>query len=85
VSRWFEKCFWVLFVPPSMHRIHHSVIINERNTNYGTISSLWDRILGTLLVTVNQSRIRIGIGAYPQSDKLTFFHLLIMPFTRPVK
>jgi len=85
VPRWFEKYFWVLFVPPSMHRIHHSVIIKERNTNYGTIFSLWDRLLGTLLANVDQSRIRIGVGAYPQPDKLNFFHLLTMPFTRPVK
>ena len=37
VPTWFEKYYWLLFVPPSMHRIHHSVVIKERNTNYGTI------------------------------------------------
>jgi sterol desaturase/sphingolipid hydroxylase (fatty acid hydroxylase superfamily) len=37
VPKWFESVFWILFVPPSMHRIHHSVVIRERNTNYGTI------------------------------------------------
>lgn len=85
VPKWFEKSFWVLFVPPSMHRIHHSVIIKERNTNYGTIFSIWDRLLGTLLTNVDQRRIRIGIGAYQKPDKLNLGHLLAMPFTRPVK
>jgi sterol desaturase/sphingolipid hydroxylase (fatty acid hydroxylase superfamily) len=33
VPGWFERLFWILFVPPSMHRIHHSVIIKERDTN----------------------------------------------------
>ncbi len=85
VPKWFESVFWMLFVPPSMHRIHHSVLLKERNTNYGTIFSTWDRWLGTLLTNVDQSRIRIGIGAYQQPDKLNFHHLLAMPITRPVK
>jgi sterol desaturase/sphingolipid hydroxylase (fatty acid hydroxylase superfamily) len=85
VPKWFESVFWMLFVPPSMHRIHHSVILKERNTNYGTIFSTWDRWLGTLLTNVDQSLIRIGIGAYQQPDKLNFHHLLAMPITRPVK
>jgi sterol desaturase/sphingolipid hydroxylase (fatty acid hydroxylase superfamily) len=85
VPLWFERFYWILFVPPSMHRIHHSVIINERNTNYGTILSLWDRLLGTLLTGVDQSRIRIGMGAYPKPEKLNFHHLMIMPFTQGVR
>ena len=85
VPRWFEKIWWILFVPPSMHRIHHSVKIKERNTNYGTIFSFWDRILGTLLKAVIQEKIIIGVGAYPKVEKLHFWHLLLMPFTRAVR
>jgi len=84
VPKGFETIFWVLFVPPSMHRIHHSVVIKERNTNYGTIFSLWDRILGTLLTHADQEKIRIGVGAYTRPEKLNFHQLLVMPFTRPV-
>lgn len=85
VPSWFEDIYWVLFVPPSMHRIHHSVIIKERNTNYGTIFSIWDRVLGTLLRDVDQERIRIGVGAYNKPEKLHFQHLLVMPVMRPVR
>jgi sterol desaturase/sphingolipid hydroxylase (fatty acid hydroxylase superfamily) len=85
VPRWLETIFWILFVPPSMHRIHHSVVIKERNTNYGTIFSTWDRWLGTLLTGVDQKRLRIGVGAYQKPEKLNFHHLLAMPFTPPVK
>ncbi len=85
VPKWFERIFWILFVPPSMHRIHHSVIIKERDTNYGTIFSIWDRLLGTLLKDVDQKTIRIGMGAYQKPDKLNFRHLLAMPFTGPVR
>lgn len=85
VPKLFERIFWILFVPPSMHRIHHSVIIKERDTNYGTIFSIWDRLLGTLLKDVDQKAIRIGMGVYQKPDKLNFRHLLAMPFTRPVR
>jgi sterol desaturase/sphingolipid hydroxylase (fatty acid hydroxylase superfamily) len=85
VPKWFETIYWVLFVPPSMHRIHHSVVIKERNTNYGTIFSFWDRFLGTLLTRVAQDKIRIGVGAYRKPERLHFPHLLIMPFTKPIK
>jgi sterol desaturase/sphingolipid hydroxylase (fatty acid hydroxylase superfamily) len=80
----FERAFWVLFAPPSMHRIHHSMMIRERNTNYGTIFSLWDRLLGTLRTDVDQDRIRIGVGAYPDPKRLNLPSLLVMPFTHPV-
>ncbi len=85
VPEWFEKIFWIFFVPPSMHRIHHSVIIKERDTNYGTIFSIWDRIFGTLLTCVDQSRIRIGVGAYPKDEKLNIHHLIVMPFTKQIR
>lgn len=82
---WFEKIFWILFVPPSMHRIHHSVVIKERDSNYGIILSVWDRILGTLLTNIDQTEIRIGVGSYQKQEKLNFHHLLIMPLTRRVR
>jgi sterol desaturase/sphingolipid hydroxylase (fatty acid hydroxylase superfamily) len=85
LPEWFERLWLAFFVPPSMHRIHHSVVINERNTNYGTILSLWDKGLGTFLYNVDRAGIRIGVGAYPQAEKVRFPHLLAMPFTKAVR
>ena len=85
ISGWFEKIWWVLFVPPSMHRIHHSVVIKERDTNYGTIFSVWDRFLGTMRSDVDQAGIRIGVGGHHYEGKLNLRHLLALPFTPPVR
>jgi sterol desaturase/sphingolipid hydroxylase (fatty acid hydroxylase superfamily) len=85
LPKWFEEIWWTLFVPPSMHRIHHSVIIRERNSNYGVIFSIWDRILGTLIRKADQSKILIGMGAYRRVEKLNLYHLMKMPFTRSVR
>lgn len=40
---------WVrpVLVTPDMHRIHHSVLEAERNSNYGFCLSAWDRLFGT--------------------------------------
>jgi sterol desaturase/sphingolipid hydroxylase (fatty acid hydroxylase superfamily) len=56
----------------------------ERDSNYGAIFSIWDRIPGTLLTNVDPKKIRIGVGEYPKPDKLNFHHLLARPFTKPV-
>ena len=70
IPAWFEKIFWILFVPPSMHRIHHSVVIKERDSNYGIILSVCNRLLGTLLTDIDQPEIRIGVGRYQKQEKL---------------
>ena len=36
-----------IFSSPLMHRIHHSNIKDEMDTNYGSVFSFWDRLFGT--------------------------------------
>ena len=81
----FEKAWMTLLVPPSMHRIHHSVKIKERDSNYGVLFSIWDRLLGTLTSGIEQTQIVIGIGPHRDFDKLSFWHLMLMPFTRKTR
>ena len=64
-----------------MHRIHHSVIIVERDSNYGVLFSFWDRIFGTLSMQVDQQKIIIGLGSHRNFAKLGFRKLWAMPFT----
>jgi len=35
-------------VTPDLHRIHHSVRPDESLSNFGTVTTLWDRLFGTL-------------------------------------
>jgi sterol desaturase/sphingolipid hydroxylase (fatty acid hydroxylase superfamily) len=37
-----------LFIVPRLHRLHHSVLRAEHDSNYGAVFSLWDRLFGTL-------------------------------------
>ena len=71
---------WVL-VTPDMHRIHHSVEVDETNSNYGFNLSVWDRLLGTYLHNgkKTQPEIIIGLSAYPKNEDVSFSRLLLMP------
>lgn len=44
---WLDRALRWVIVTPDMHRIHHSVIRTETDSNYGNILSLWDRLFGT--------------------------------------
>jgi sterol desaturase/sphingolipid hydroxylase (fatty acid hydroxylase superfamily) len=37
-----------LFIVPSLHRLHHSVLRQEHDQNYGAVLSWWDSLFGTL-------------------------------------
>lgn len=39
-----DRVLRLLLVTPDMHRIHHSILAVERNSNYGFNISFWDRI-----------------------------------------
>jgi len=57
---WLEPGVRRLLVTPDMHRIHHSVIEAERNSNYGFCLSVWDRFLGTY-TQVPRGELDIGL------------------------
>jgi sterol desaturase/sphingolipid hydroxylase (fatty acid hydroxylase superfamily) len=69
----------ILVVPPSMHRVHHSEITAETNSNYGTIFSFWDRLLGTFRLRDDLARIRSGIGDFGGPQWQTPLQLLMLP------
>ena len=71
-----------LLVTPDMHRIHHSVEINETNSNYGFNLSIWDRLLGTYIHDGKkpQPEIVIGVPEYRTPAEVSLAKLVTMPF-----
>ena len=68
-------------VTPDMHRVHHSVIIRETNSNYGFNLSVWDRLFGTYLDQPQKGHadMVIGLSQFREEKKLTLPWLLILP------
>lgn len=77
----FESYLRSVFVTPDMHRVHHSDVPGETNSNYSTIFSFWDRLMGTYR-TARQERIVIGLKEYSNPEDRTFLKLMAMPFSR---
>ncbi|NBC15579.1 MAG: sterol desaturase family protein [Gammaproteobacteria bacterium] len=68
-----------LIVPPSMHRVHHSAVRAETDSNYGTVFSFWDRLFGSFRLRDDPEAIRFGIGAYDDAAWQRPLRLLRLP------
>ncbi len=83
-----EGAVRALLVTPDMHRIHHSVLAAERNSNYGFCLSVWDRIFGTYVPEPagGQAGLRIGMPNIPDPRvSTTFSGALAIPFLKAVR
>jgi sterol desaturase/sphingolipid hydroxylase (fatty acid hydroxylase superfamily) len=74
---------WAI-VTPDMHRIHHSVVVEETNSNFGFNLSLWDRVFGTYRrePSGEQTKMPIGLQSYRGEAPTQFLWLLRFPFVR---
>jgi len=57
-----ERAVRYLFVTPDMHRVHHSVVKSETNSNYGFNLSIWDRVFGTYIDQPDKGHDNMTIG-----------------------
>ena len=77
-----DRAFQWLIVTPAMHRVHHLQSISDQNSNFGTIFSLWDRLLGTYHrpAPANAQGSACGLADEPAGSTLSAAALLKLPF-----
>jgi len=77
-----DHCLRYFIVTPDMHRVHHSVIKDETNSNYGFNLPWWDRLFGTYCAQPARGHDAMTIGLTqfqePQSQSLRW--MLSLPF-----
>lgn len=74
-----------LLVTPDMHRVHHSILRNETDSNYGFNLSLWDRLFRTYVDQPRQGHLGMTIGIPGFRDAARVNRLpgmLALPFAR---
>lgn len=78
LDRWLR----LIVVTPDMHRVHHSVITRETNSNFGFNLPWWDRLGGTYRPQPEQGHegMIIGVKEFRDPATLTLPRLLIQPF-----
>jgi len=77
-----ERWIVLIFVTPRMHGIHHSKRFHDANSNWSSVFSWWDRLHGTLNLTVPQTAIDIGVPGYSGPRDNHVLQLLVMPLQR---
>ncbi len=73
-----------LFVTPDMHRVHHSILKHETNSNYGFNLSIWDKIFGSYHAQPDKGhdKMTIGLEQYQgNAPTASIVWMLKLPFT----
>jgi sterol desaturase/sphingolipid hydroxylase (fatty acid hydroxylase superfamily) len=65
---------------PNMHKLHHSRVESETNTNYGNLFSLFDRVLGTFTPSARAATVDYGLDGHDDAETQRFVGLLRLPF-----
>ena len=75
VLRWF-------IVTPDMHRVHHSILAGETNSNFGFNLPWWDRLFGTYRAqpAAGHEAMTIGIEQFRDPRELGLDRMLLQPF-----
>ena len=76
-----DRFLRLLTVTPDMHRVHHSVIIRETNSNFGFNFPWWDRICGTYRdqPVAGHDKMTIGLSQFRSAEQLTLPKLILLP------
>jgi len=71
-----------LVVTPDMHRVHHSIVRRETNSNFGFNLPWWDRLFGTYRdqPAAGHEGMTIGIEQFREPRELRLDRMLIQPF-----
>jgi sterol desaturase/sphingolipid hydroxylase (fatty acid hydroxylase superfamily) len=71
-----------LVVTPDMHRVHHSILPHETNSNFGFNAPWWDRLFGTYREkpAAGHQDMTIGIEQFRDWKELRLDRMLMQPF-----
>ncbi len=80
-----DKVLRLFVVTPDMHRVHHSVIPEETDSNFGFNLPWWDRLLGTYIAQPSKGHdaMTIGIEQFRRVREQWLDKMLTQPFRGP--
>ena len=78
----FDRYLRCFLVTPDMHRVHHSIVVRETNSNFGFNLPWWDRLLGTYRSqpAAGHDAMTIGIDQFRDPRELWLDRMLTQPF-----
>lgn len=82
----FDRVLRWLVVTPDMHRVHHSILPRETNSNFGFNLPWWDRLFGTYRPkpAAGHEAMTIGIEQFRDWRELRLDRMLLQPFREDI-
>lgn len=79
-----DRYLRLIVVTPDMHRVHHSIYMDENNQNFGFNFPWWDRIFKTYTAQPRDGHetMQIGLRIFRSVEHRSFIKLLLIPFVR---
>ncbi|MFT4806974.1 MAG: sterol desaturase/sphingolipid hydroxylase (fatty acid hydroxylase superfamily) [Paraglaciecola sp.] len=78
-----DRLLRTIIVTQAMHRIHHSQLVRETDSNFGFNLSIWDKLFGSYIQEAENGDdgIKLGLKEYSSPQTNTSLKtLLLMPF-----
>ena len=79
-----DRVLRMFIITPDMHRIHHSALRKETDSNFGVVFPVWDRLFGTYCEQPMNGHqgMRIGLDFLENPSQIWLHRLLMQPFTK---
>jgi len=79
-----DACLRKIIVTPDMHLVHHSIVRQESNHNFGFNISWWDRLFGTYQAEPSAGRegMIIGLTGFLDVRYARFLKMILNPFEK---
>ncbi len=79
---WLDGIIRWIVVTPDMHRVHHSIVARETNSNFGFNLPWWDRLFGTYRgqPAAGHQAMTIGIAQFRDPAEQRLDRMLTQPF-----
>ena len=76
-----DRIVRLLVVTPDMHRVHHSIVRTETNSNFGFNFPWWDRLFGTYRAqpAAGHDGMTIGVEVFRDPAELRLDRMLLQP------
>ncbi len=77
-----DRLLRLIVVTPEMHRVHHSVVPRETNSNFGFNLPWWDRLFGTYRArpAAGHEGMTIGLSQFRDTKVARLHWMLALPF-----
>lgn len=77
-----DRVLSLFWVTPNVHKIHHSRLVSETNSNYANLLTIYDRLLGTYTPAERAQTVVYGLDDDGNLGRASFTGLVTIPFQR---